>query len=303
MEKTPVYVVTGFLGSGKTTFIKRVIDEYSGKYKISVVQNEFAPSNFDGRELKRLTNAHFDMLEMNNGSVFCVCLLSGFVLSLKKFINEYNPELILLETSGLSDPIGVGELFNSPELQERLYLAGSICIVDGTSFLKLEKMQQRMIHQVQIADHVVVNKADLTDPTAILSKVETINPQSRKYIARYCDIPLDEIFSETAKVENLTRKFHEAGGSGRPDIKTAVFKTVRLLKAANLDRFTRAIGNNAIRMKGYLLLDDGNSVAVQGSMGVVKSELLKKPVRQTEIVVMGWELSPSDVRQIYSGFC
>ena len=126
MKKTAIYIVTGFLGSGKTTFIKQVIDSNDNKKKIAVIQNEFAPANFDGKELKRLTHKDFDLLEINNGSVFCVCLLSGFLHALKKLVIQYKPEIILLEASGLSDTIAIGQIFNSPELQYLLYLAGTI---------------------------------------------------------------------------------------------------------------------------------------------------------------------------------
>jgi len=86
MAKIPTYLITGFLGSGKTTFIKHVIEYYNNKERIAVMQNEFAPANYDGTELKRLTTKHFDLLEINNGSAFCVCLLSTFLSSLKKFL-------------------------------------------------------------------------------------------------------------------------------------------------------------------------------------------------------------------------
>jgi G3E family GTPase len=52
MQKIPFHIISGFLGSGKTTFLKRIIDLYSEKYKLGIIQNEFAPSNIDGVELK-----------------------------------------------------------------------------------------------------------------------------------------------------------------------------------------------------------------------------------------------------------
>ena len=53
LNKIPFHIVSGFLGSGKTTFLKRIIDSYSDKYKLGIIQNEFAPSNIDGVELKK----------------------------------------------------------------------------------------------------------------------------------------------------------------------------------------------------------------------------------------------------------
>ena len=87
MKKIPFYLVTGFLGSGKTTLIKQFIERYADSKKIAIIQNEYAEVNIDSRELK-LTGKSFELLEMNNGSVFCVCLLGSFIHSLADFIHQ-----------------------------------------------------------------------------------------------------------------------------------------------------------------------------------------------------------------------
>ncbi|MBK6283442.1 MAG: hypothetical protein IPF54_13020 [Draconibacterium sp.] len=111
-----------FSGSGKTTFLKRIIDKYSDEYKIGIIQNEFAPANIDGAELKK-SGKDFNLLEINNGSVFCVCLLGDFVRSLEKFIDEIQPEILIIEASGLSDTTSVAEVISSGSLSEKIYLA------------------------------------------------------------------------------------------------------------------------------------------------------------------------------------
>ena len=104
MKITSVFLITGFLGSGKTTFLTQAIRFYNGKKKIGVIQNEFAPANLDGKELIRTVDQKFDLLEINNGSAFCVCLLSDFLSSLEQFITQYQPDILFIEASGLSDP-------------------------------------------------------------------------------------------------------------------------------------------------------------------------------------------------------
>ena len=70
----PFYLITGFLGSGKTTLLKYLLNHVGSRYRIAVIQNEFAPTGMDGMELKR-ESPDFKLLEINNGSVFCVCQL------------------------------------------------------------------------------------------------------------------------------------------------------------------------------------------------------------------------------------
>ena len=112
----PFFLVTGFLGSGKTTFLKTIINNNINERKIAIIQNEFAPANIDGEDLKQLGKP-FDILEINNGSVFCVCLLGEFITALKAFIETENPDLVILESSGLSDPIAISEILQSEKIK------------------------------------------------------------------------------------------------------------------------------------------------------------------------------------------
>ncbi len=173
----PFYLVTGFLGSGKTTFLKRFLDNFSGKQRIGVIQNEFAPGQVDGKELRR-TGHSFELLEVNKGSVFCVCLLSDFRKSLADFIDEIQPDMVILEATGLADPIAIGELFQASELKDRLYLAQVWCVVDSVNFIKMEESMTRIRHQVRIADVVILNKSDFKDidKKSLRNRVKTLNP-------------------------------------------------------------------------------------------------------------------------------
>ena len=305
MNKIPVYLITGFLGSGKTTLIKRLIDTCADNLRVAVVQNEFAPASFDGNELKRLTNKQFHLLEVNNGSVFCVCLLSGFIRSLSKFVNDYAPEIVLLEASGLSDPVTIGELFGANELQERTYLAGSICIVDPASFLKMEKLQQRIVHQVQVADQIIINKIDLSgDVGEVVQKIRQVNPLGKIQMAKYCDVRLDDIMDMQRNELFPRPSFTDlaAQSSGRPDIKSAVFRTTKPLKKENVSLFFNAIMPHLIRLKGYILLDSGNFLAVQVSQNILQTESINKSVSQTEIIAMGYEMTAGDIGRVYKQY-
>ena len=116
MGKTPFFLITGFLGSGKTTFLKMITTQFGNKLRIGIVQNEFAPGAVDGTELKN-SGSSFEILEVNNGSVFCVCLLGSFIKSLSEFVETHQPDMLFLEASGLSDPTKTISPFIFPDLQ------------------------------------------------------------------------------------------------------------------------------------------------------------------------------------------
>ena len=302
MSKIPVYLITGFLGSGKTTFIRQAIDHLSGKYKTGVVQNEFAPASIDGKELKRMTNNDFDLLEINNGSVFCVCLLSGFISSLKKFVVKYRPGILLIESSGLSDVISVGQVFNSPELQLHLYLAGTICIVDAGHFMQIEKLMPRVRHQVMIADHLMINKTDLvTGHQDILSKLDEINPYGKKYLTTYCNAGLDEILQPmpVPSREKLPAFTITSKNAGRPDVHSAVFRSGKPLSSEHLDEFVRLVASKSYRFKGMIWLSNGKSYSVQTVFDDIQYIETERPDHQTELIAIGREINIKELKNIY----
>ncbi len=304
MDKIPVFLVTGFLGSGKTTLIKRVIDHFQGNERVGIVQNEFAPSNFDGKELRRLTNSDFELLEINNGSVFCVCLLEDFKGSLKKFVETCHPDMLIIEASGLSDPVALGQIFDDPVLGERLFYAGSVCVVDSKNFLSLSKLMLRITHQLMIADVVILNKIDLNENYEdVQESIEAINPFCRKFFAAYCEVNIDEIFNflpAELKIQKKDRK--SPANAQKPQIQSVVLKSVKPLQLELIDDFLKEVIPLTFRVKGYIKTDDA-VVVVQSSFGEVHKEKISQSLRQTELILMGEGIHPRMIREIYSKYC
>ncbi len=295
MTAIPFYLVNGFLGSGKTTFLKRVLDQYADDKKIGVIQNEFAALNVDARELRRL-NKTFQIMEVNRGSVFCVCLLSDFIVSLRDFIDEHQPEALFLEASGLSDPISILELLSASQLKEQLYLANIWSIVDASTFLLMEKTVAAVPHQVRVADIVVVNKSDLAEAGTtgkISHRIKELNPFAEIHTASYCDVPLD-LFSE--KTPTVIRKASEFSGSepqSRPPVGTAVVKSTKKISVANLNAFLQEQAPKAWRLKGHVRIDDGSAVMLQSVFG--KSEIAPLDYAgPTEIIAIGPEVDAKE---------
>ncbi len=105
-----LYLITGFLGAGKTTFLKNFIRLFAGR-KIQLIINEFGQEGVDGVLLSSL-GAYLN--EISGGSVFCSCRLDQFENVLRKSA-DIDPEVILVEASGLSDPTGVRKLFSQTD--------------------------------------------------------------------------------------------------------------------------------------------------------------------------------------------
>ncbi len=282
MNKIPFHIISGFLGSGKTTFLKRIIEKYSDETKIGIIQNEFAPANIDGTELKK-SGKDFSLLEINNGSVFCVCLLGNFVRSLENFIDEYKPEIVIIEASGLSDTTSIAEVVSAGTLSEKIYLASNWCIVDAQNFAKVGLMKQRVAHQIRMADVVVINKTDLAEnsPVDIRSEIKKANPFAEIRETTFCNINFELGNSAINKYY-----FVEVKTMPRPDISSMVIKSGRKISRNSLELFLNEWAPKAYRIKGFVNLKEGKTAAVQCTFNSVEIIEIENTFHPTEIVAL-----------------
>jgi G3E family GTPase len=282
MQKVPFHIISGFLGSGKTTFLKRIIDRYSEEYKIGIIQNEFAQANIDGAELKK-TDKDFQLLEINNGSVFCVCLLGDFICSLEKFVDEYKPEILIIEASGLADTTSIAEVISAGSLAEKIYLASNWCVVDARNFAKAGLMKQRVFHQLRMADVVVINKTDLvkTGTEQIRAEIKKANPFAEIRETTFCNI-------EFEMGNSAVQKFYlgELKAMPRPNVNSMVIKSGRKLSRNSLELFLNEWAPKAYRIKGFVNLKDGKTAAVQCTFDSVQITEIENDFHPTELVAI-----------------
>jgi G3E family GTPase len=292
----PFYLVTGFLGSGKTTLLKRILHQYSDKKRIAIIQNEFAPTSTDGIELE-LSGADFKLVEVNNGSVFCVCMLGNFVQSLQKVVEEYNPELLFLEASGLSDPINILELLQDEKIRNTIQLAKIITIVDALNFTRSVQMLKRTRHQVMIADLVLINKTDQEnlDLETVQGMVKTINPFADCIETSYCKMELDDLILNAADHQGAA-VHGQKESEGRPDVKACVLRVNTKISPEGLESFIKELQQSCPRIKGYVNCTDGQVYMLQSVFDDFTYEIVEGYVGPSEIVAFGEGLTPGKLR-------
>jgi len=303
MQGIPFFMVTGFLGSGKTTLLRNLLNQYAGSVKIGIIQNEFAPSGIDGIDLMQ-SCLPFSLLEINNGSVFCVCLLGDFIKSLAAFVDEKKPDLVVLESSGLSDPIAIAQLLQSPLLRDRLYLSYIWCVIDCFNFHRTALAETQTTRQIRVADTVILNKTDLGTENLdmIREKIRSWNPHAEMLTTRYCHIPLnlDSIPFKQAPV--AIRDHNDAGkyeSCGRPEnIRTVVLKTGKRISPENFNLFlaTESLCNS-YRLKGYVRLTNDKTWAVQSSFGKISKAEISGYNGITEMIIMGSTLNAGEIHR------
>jgi G3E family GTPase len=300
MAKIPFFLVTGFLGSGKTTLLKRYLESYSHTRKIAVIQNEFAEVNIDSHELKK-TGKSFEILEMNNGSVFCVCLLGDFIRSLNEFISEHHPDVLILEASGLSDPVSICQVLSAPALKNRVWLAHIYTIIDALNFGKTLQRVSRNLRQIRVADTVIINKCDLAIDSIpeIESRVKKINPFAHIEKTSFCEIIFSEKFQFRPAVFMLN---NSPEPEGRPDIDSVVIKTTKVISQFNLLHFIDQLTCDTFRIKGSVKTDKGG-FSIQSSFEHTDILEISDYSDPTELIILGPDLNCKSLQKRFEELC
>lgn len=157
-----LYLVTGFLGAGKTTFLKRLVHCFPGQ-RTALIVNEYGREGVDGALLSGLGAS---LTEIDNGSIFCSCRLEQFEEVLRSTLSE-KPDVILVEASGLSDPTGADRILGQREKFPGLTYAGAVCLVDAARFHSVYASSGVCRRQLAAADLILINKTDLVSPEQV----------------------------------------------------------------------------------------------------------------------------------------
>lgn len=201
-RKIPATVITGFLGAGKTTLIRNILENADGK-RIALVINEFGDLGVDGEILKGCGIegcSEDDVVELSNGCICCT-VAEDFVPAMEKLISrEDAPDHIVIETSGLALPQPLVRAFNWPDIRTRVTVDGVVAVVDGPALAEGRfaadeaavdaqrvsdegldhetPLSELFEDQLACADMVVMNKSDLLGDAAG-AMVEALKPRVR----------------------------------------------------------------------------------------------------------------------------
>ena len=156
-DRLPVTIVTGFLGSGKTTLVNHMLANRAG-LRFAVMINEFGEIGIDG-ELILATGE--GMLELSNGCV-CCSISNGLVEAVARMLARREMlDHLIVETTGLADPLPIGLTLLRPEFRDRLRLDSIIATADAASF-SLDRFENSPVrNQLRYADIILLNKGDL----------------------------------------------------------------------------------------------------------------------------------------------
>ena len=186
---TKIDIISGFLGAGKTTLIKKLLKEALNGTKVVLIENEFGEIGIDGGFLKE---SGIEITEMNSGCI-CCSLVGDFETSLKQVMDQYAPERILIEPSGVGKLSDVMKAIqNIAEGSENMELNSAVTVVDvSKAKVYIKNFGEFFLNQIENAGTIILTRTDKADQKKIEEAVALIREHNAK--ATIITTPLDEI--------------------------------------------------------------------------------------------------------------
>ena len=292
--KIAITVVTGFLGSGKTTFLSNYVKYLLNKNENpSIIVNEYSNLDVDSNALSH----DIEVASILNGCI-CCDLQRDLIKQLKHFINKSAMHHIIIEATGIAHPVEIIAACQDPEIVEHLATPVVIGLADAPRFLARAQYTnstiQLMEEQLQISHAIVVNKMDLLESVEYykIKEIEKINPQAPKFYTSFADLDMDNLVLTTDdSMSPLGQSMYHHG------IKSMQYQFTGPIDRQLFYQFILRLPDNVLRLKGYVKFHDApNDIyEFQYAFGLPDYEVIDTTMPLT-IVLIGEQIDENQLR-------
>ncbi|PYJ72918.1 MAG: cobalamin biosynthesis protein P47K [Verrucomicrobia bacterium] len=245
--RTPITLITGPLGSGKTTLLRHILATRSPK--IAVVMNEFGEIAIDSKVVER---KNVRIAELGGGCV-CCSLLGEFEAAVNEIIQRVEPDIIVVETTGLAEPEAL--VFNIQEALPQCRLDGVASVIDADMLVRFPELGHTTRLQIEGADILLLNKIDLVKPrklSGLGAQLREINPTAAIVRTKRCQIDPAILFG-VGREEKVAPPEHKH----QPEFESFTFSSEKTFSRDCFERFADGLPASMHRAKGFMLFPDG----------------------------------------------
>jgi len=306
-----ILLITGFLGSGKTTFLNALLEQLPHDRRIAVLMNEFGEIGVDGALVQ---GEGYELVEISRGSIFCICVKTDYIKAMHRIAHELRPDLLIIETTGVANPADMGRDLQLGIFKGKFALLDQVCIIDPTSFPDLFEIYTSIEKQVTSSQVFILNKMDIAsceDLERSTGLIRKHNPHGRIFESRYCRVSVDLIWPGVSRPQPAAETTahppaHALGGKELEDVLDEIFadrgreftppdtvlSEVFVWKGSGYADFCSAVRDlpgGILRCKGFLKFGDQvrlfNRTMQQVNMDAVKTKSVPEALVDKLIVI------------------
>jgi G3E family GTPase len=297
--RLPVTIVTGFLGSGKTTLVNHILAQQHG-LRIAVMVNEIGDVAIDGA---LIVGAADDMVELANGCI-CCSISNDLVDAIFRVLRrDPGIDYLIVEATGLADPLPIVLTFLRSEFREAVRVDSIVAVADAESFSLDLFDSKATANQLRYADVVLLNKCDLVAPAAaaaVEKKIRTVGNGARIVRTTRARIALPLILSAGRLQSDRYFADHEHDHDHltADGFEAVSFASDRPFAAEKLQSFLEELSGNVFRAKGLLSIDGTDKRQVFHLVGkrFTLDEAPATGQRGNRLVLIGRNLDAAQLR-------
>ena len=307
------FILTGFLGVGKTTMLTNTVKEHFSDKKVAIIVNEFGDIGVDGNILK---NVHSEVLEISEGCICCQ-LAQEFESGVMEIMHKYNPEIIFVETSGASEPFPIFLSLQNLGIS----VEGVICVVDSKNFDSY-KDNSTAKYQIGGSNIIVLNKTDLVNDDELEAvKKEVIEIKEKynikntltgkmifnNYVINQAQqgIVHKEVFEGVYKVDEivgLAKDYERLDHTAQYSITQKAVYLKDDIEFSDVDEVLKSLPKSIYRVKGVVRTKDvPNPIVLNYAFGNVSFEELETYTERSIMIFIG-EAIDDDVNLLCEKF-
>ncbi|PWA08168.1 hypothetical protein DCC39_15395 [Pueribacillus theae] len=315
-KKISVYIISGFLGSGKTTVLLKMIEELQKKkLKPGIILNELGDTNVESHLFKKEK-----VFELLNGCICCT-IQDDLKETMQQFLieNEKEPvDVLLIEGTGVANPLEIKEVLLSIPFIDYFELISIITLVDASHFLDYQsifsssrEVRKLLSEQLASANVIILNKTDLV-PISQLEKIkvkltDNVGAEKPVFLAKYGEIESEKLFEKRMQTVSINKNSLHNDNEGHhhhANIQAIKIEDLPKFHSKKLENWLKQLPKEVLRGKGVVEIEGENKLFnFQFASGKTHfTGLHSKNITKPVIILIGMNINRKQIQQSYDRY-